>query len=469
MRKHITLGSFLAVITALWVAVAPPEWRIFPLVDAQGQASGLWALRQYLLFWSGLIGIGLMTLCMVLALRQPWMERPLGGLDQVYRLHKWAGIGAGVAAIAHWLTKESGGWIKDAWGSAGRPARDAMLFWASGLRSPAKEIGEIAFYILLAMLLVTLWQQLLNYRRWRWTHRAMPLIYLALVCHSVVLMSARFWMSPLGLVFAAMYAVGSVAAIISLLGRIGESRAYDARVQSLRLLGSDEEDSDGLRPLELVCAMPANWRGHQPGQFVFLGLDSVEGAHPFTIASAPEALGRGADGEALLRLVIKPLGDCTGALPSLLRPGQQVRIEGPYGRFDAKGDAQRQQIWIAGGVGITPFLAFLEARQPAARRDVQSVEGVPVQLHYCTRDARHDPLIARVRMLSELADPPVELMVHDAAAGDFFEPRMLQQHDARKLDIWLCGPSGLAAAVRTACRRMGAGRWRLHSELFAMR
>lgn len=138
------------------------------------------------------------------------------------------------------------------------------------LRSPAKEIGEIAFYILLAMLLVTLWQQLLNYCRWRWTHRAMPLIYLALVCHSVVLMSARFWVSPLGLVFAAMYAVGSVAAIISLLGRIGESRTYDARVQSLRLLGSDEEDSDGWCPLELVCAMPANWRGHQPGQFVFL-------------------------------------------------------------------------------------------------------------------------------------------------------------------------------------------------------
>ena len=174
--KHWALGAFLAVITALWVAVSPPGWRIFPLVDADGAASGAWALRQHALYLSGLLSVGLMSLCMLLALRQPWMERVVGGMDQVYRLHKWAGIGAGGTAIAHWLAKESGGWIKETWGSAGRPAREAMLAWAGALRSPAKDIGEIAFYILLGLLLVTLCQQLLNYRRWRWTQQNRPTV-----------------------------------------------------------------------------------------------------------------------------------------------------------------------------------------------------------------------------------------------------------------------------------------------------
>ncbi|WP_240939156.1 ferric reductase-like transmembrane domain-containing protein [Diaphorobacter sp. HDW4A] len=465
IEKQWVLGAFLAAITVLWIAVSPPDWRTVPFVDADGAASGLWALRQHVLYLSGLLSVGLMSMCMLLGLRQPWMERVVGGMDQVYRLHKWAGIGAGATAIAHWLAKESGGWIKDIWGSAGRPAREAMLAWAGALRSPAKDIGEMAFYVLLALLLVTLWQQLLNYRRWRWTHRAMPLIYLALVCHSIVLMPARVWLEPLGVLFASMFAVGSAAALVSLTDRIGRSRTFDARVESVTSAGAGK----GQQPLELVCAMPRDWRGFRPGQFVFLTFDRVEGAHPFTIAGAPETLGCNARGEPLLRFLIKPLGDCTTALSALLHVGQSVQIEGPYGQFDAIGEAGRDQVWVAGGVGITPFIAFLEARQPQSGHvHAHSHEG-EVWMHYCTRDAVGDALLARVRQLCEQAVPVVHLTVHDAAVGDFFAPESLEQHGACGLDIWFCGPAGLGVVLKDACRRIGAGRWRLHRELFAMR
>ena len=39
-------------------------------------------------------GEPVMVLAMLLALRLAWMDRALGGMDKVYRLHKWAGIGA---------------------------------------------------------------------------------------------------------------------------------------------------------------------------------------------------------------------------------------------------------------------------------------------------------------------------------------------------------------------------------------
>nr|WP_246253992.1 hypothetical protein [Comamonas jiangduensis] len=99
---------------------------------------------------------------------------------------------------------------------------------------------------------------------------------------------------------------------------------------------------------------------------MFASFEGLEGPHPFTIASAPDGYARTDDGRQLLRLVIKPLGDYTQTLHARLQPGQTVRIEGPYGHFDGQGAARRVQVWIAGGVGITPFLALLQARQPGA-------------------------------------------------------------------------------------------------------
>ena len=457
MRVPLALGAWLLGIALAWMAALPPEGGVWPLVDAQGAASGAWMLRQHALYLSGLWSIGLMSLVMVLALRLPLLERPLGGMDQVYRLHKWAGIGAGITAIAHWAAKESSGWIKDLWGSAGRPARDALVPWLADGRHLAKDLGEWAFYLLLGMLLFTLWQRLLPYRRWRIVHRAMPVLYLLLAFHAAVLTPLAFWVQPLGLLLGALLALGSLAALWSLAGRIGRGRSHAARVHAVRALGED-----GAAPLEVICAMPPTWPGHRAGQFVFARFDRAEGAHPFTIASAPGALGHSADGEPLLRLVIKPLGDYTRSLHQRLRAGQGVRIEGPYGHFDGRARAGREQLWVAGGVGVTPFLALLEARQPGA-----AAQGAPVQMHYCTRDARNDALLPRLRALCERAQPPVRLTVHGEAQGQRLAPQDLRPATAGPVDLWFCGPRGLGQALRRHTRRMG--RWRLRQESFAMR
>ena len=52
---------------------------------------------------TGILAIGCMSLAMLLALRPRWLEGWLGGLDKMYRLHKWLGIGALVLSVLHWL------------------------------------------------------------------------------------------------------------------------------------------------------------------------------------------------------------------------------------------------------------------------------------------------------------------------------------------------------------------------------
>jgi len=41
-----------------------------------------------------------------------------------------------------------------------------------------------------------------------------------------------------------------------------------------------------------------------------------------------------------------------------LHPGARARLEGPFGAFVRHGDPARPQTWIAGGIGITPFLSW---------------------------------------------------------------------------------------------------------------
>src|SRR5690606_39071489 len=148
------------------------------------------------------------------------------------------------------------------------------------------------------------------------------------------------------------------------------------------------------------------------------------GAHPFTIASADR-------GDRTVTFAIKALGDYTRGLAHRLRAGQPVQVEGPYGRFDfTRGDRHAQQIWIAGGIGITPFLAWLESLRDHPE------QAVSAELHYCIRDREADPFVSRLEALCA-AVPNVRLYVHALRQGGELSAEVLAAHtDATRAEIW---------------------------------
>ena len=87
-------------------------------------------------------------------------------------------------------------------------------------------------------------------------------------------------------------------------------------------------------------------------------------------------------------------------------------------------------------------------------------------MHYCTRDAVADPLVARLQTLCAQAQPPVRLSVHDDAQGQRLTPQRLAQSCSGAVDIWFCGPQGLGDVLDAQARRAP---WRIHREFFAMR
>lgn len=424
-------------------------WGTTPVASEAEFVALPWWLHEQVLFATGVLAIGLMSIAMVLATRPVWLETPFGGMDRVYRAHKWSAILAGVFAALHWLTEMSDDLIKAAFGRSGRPLDERVGGLLEGLRDVGEELGEFAIYVLLAMLLLSLWKRF-PYQFWRHIHRAMPVVYLVLAFHAAVLSPLSYWSNPIGAVMAVLLVAGSVAAFWSLAGWVGRRRRHEGRVESVRRMPGPVT--------EVVCRLDKAWPGHRAGQFAFVCFDRFEGAHPFTIASADH-------GDGTVSFEIKALGDYTRRLASTLEAGHSVSVEGPYGRFDlGRCDPQARQVWVAGGVGITPFIAWLES----LRLDPASAPAA--QLHYCVRDRTHDPFVSQLVTLCA-AVPSIKLHVHDGIRDERLSASALAQgaQPGEPLEVWFCGPQGLATSLRAGLTKLAKGRFRFHQEAFELR
>lgn len=433
----ILLTTLISLVALAW------GWDVVHAASSP-TAHPLWIARQQALYLSGLLSVALMSLTMFLSTRPAWLEKPLGGMDRIYRTHKWAGILAVSFAALHWLVEMSSDILKALIGREGRVPKEKFAGLLEVLRDLAEDMGEWAIYGVLAMLAITLWKRF-PYRAWRLAHRAMPVLFLMLAWHAALLAPREYWAQPVGALLAVLLAAGVYGAIRSLLGGIGRAREVSGEIVAI------EHPAPDITTVR--CRLNPGWRGHRPGQFAFVTFDPKEGAHPFTIASAPQ-------NDAVISFQIKALGDYTRGLARRLQPGQTVRVEGPYGRFDlARCNPRARQIWIAGGIGVTPFLAWLESLQAHPTKAPQA------DLHYCTRDQATDPFVPRLQALCATL-PGVRLQVHGARQGAVLNAASLGE--SRNAEIWFCGPSGLAKALREGLRAMGRGA-RFHQEAFEMR
>ena len=393
----------------------------------------------------------------MLAARPVWLEPALGGLDKMYRLHKWLGITALVTAILHWSWTQAPkwlvgmGWLQRSARPRTAPPTDPLLtFWQSQ-RGLAENAGEWAFYAVVVLIALALVKRF-PYRLFFSTHRLLAAAYLVLVFHSLVLMPIDYWGQLAGPVMAVLMAGGSVAAVALLFRRAGHSRQAFGVVEELH-------DHPEMKVLEVTVQLDSRWAGHDAGQFAFVRFGEDAEPHPFTLSSAWQNDGR-------LLLLIKELGDYTAALRARLRAGDRVRVEGPYGRFNFESrspgrDEAAGQIWIGGGIGITPFIARLKhlALHPDGQ-DVDLIHTVPRLDADATSKLTHEAHAAGVKLHVML----------DARDGRLTGERlraMVPNWISR--DIWFCGPIGMGVSLLRDLRAHGFPAAAFHQELFNLR
>lgn len=442
-RIHWSFWGLLIALTGLWL-MADTLWPAQP---------GFFAMRRGWVQYSGVLAMAMMSVAMVLAVRPAWLERHLDGLDKMYRLHKWLGIGALVLAVAHWLWAKGSKWAV-AWGWLQRPQRGprAEFTGLEGLlrdwRHTAEGLGEWAFYAAVVLIVLALIHRF-PYRLFAKTHKLLAVAYLVLVFHAAVLMRFQYWAQPIGWVMALLLVAGTVSAVLVLSGRVGAGRRAGGTIEALQAYPA-------LDVLEITLRMDERWHGHRPGQFAFVTSNPAEGAHPYTIASDWDAEGR------RIRFVTKALGDHTARLPQVLRVGQQVTLEGPYGCFTFDAPEPRQ-IWIGAGIGITPFIA----RMNALARSGGAAPGT-VDLFHPTAVAEPAAL-QKLQADAQAAGVRLHVLV-DAQDGLLSGARLRAAVPGwREASVWFCGPAGFGQALRADLVAQGLPPRAFHQELFQMR
>ncbi|NOU59650.1 ferredoxin reductase family protein [Marinifilum caeruleilacunae] len=409
------------------------------------------SLAQY----TGIIAFSAMTFAMILATRPLWMEKRLGGLDKIYRLHKWLGIGAFSFSIMHWLVAKLPAWLPklenlillDAISGASEILdleASAIKEFLESLEFSALRVGEYAFYLTALFLIMALLKKI-PYRFFAKTHLAMAIIYLALVFHSFALMYIDYWTQPIGITMAIMMIAGTVASIIVLLGRVGKKQKSEGTIQSINTYPD-------MNMFELTVKSDG-WQGHREGQFAFLKFEKKEPHHPFTISSAWDKNTKN------ISFTIKALGDYTNTLANKLKIGDPVMLEGAYGNFTFK-DNKESQIWIAGGVGITPFLARMERLGKLNNKQEIDFFYTAVRLDANLKE-KLQQLSATARINLHLFETYKSALI----SGEDIRNSVLNW---KSKSVWFCGPSKMGTSIKKDLKGSGFHS-KFHQELFEMR
>ncbi len=395
-----------------------------------------WAFPEGLPFWraSGIVlgwaGAGLLLFNLLLMVREVRLARSLGGLERITAWHHQTGMLAYLLLLLHPLALAAAGWVESpelAW-KVISPFSESWPVWLGW--------GGLIF---LMLGLATTFMNHLAYGTWRWLHGLLGLGVLIGFVHVL----------QLGISAGAVFAL--LAALLLLLWRLLRvdlgTAAKPYIVTSVRAVAQSMVEVS-LKPLAMPIAAA-------PGQFVLaaffngLGYQGCGEFHPFTIS------GLGQDYE--FRIGVKALGDCTQRMQRL-EAGVSARVHGPFGEF-LKDLPTRPLLWVAGGIGITPFLGFLR----------QSPVNSPTTLIYLYRGA---PDAAYLDELTALSARCAEFSLHAEATGSGLPNlnRLLPEAAAlANHECYLCGPPGLIEAVSRILLARKVPVERIHFEHFDFR
>ncbi len=409
----------ILIIAALLLA---PLALFAPL---SGQHDPIAVFSQYI----GSTALIAMGISQVLATRWPGLQTLFGGYDRIYILHKWLGIGALGAVLLHDTIDAD---IRGL-------GRETLLV------DVAETLGEISLYTLLVLVVITI-VTIIPYHLWRWTHRLMGAVFVMSAFHFVFILKPFSVADPLGLYVLAFCLIGTVAYLYTLLP--------DAAVRLPHRYVVDRVEPTG-DALAVTMKPVGRGVGHRAGQFAFIRFDQsdLSETHPFTISSAP-------NDERSLRFTVKPLGDYTARLRRGLEVGAGVQVSRAFGHFHPGGGGP--QIWIAGGIGVTPFVAWTGA---------MSGDGGPVHLFYCVpeqpRAAHLDELEVAARSHDRLKLHLIESRTGDRLDADAIAA--LSGVDLRQARVYFCGPKPMRESLRRQLIGVGLPAGRFHNEEFEIR
>lgn len=387
---------------------------------------------------TAIAGFVLYCLNFVLSARLKIIEPFFAGINRAYIWHHLFGATALILLLYHPLL------ISVSYLAISLQAAAALL-WPS-LKNLPIYFGSLALIITIVLLFLTLYVKL-EYDFWKKTHQYLGAA-LFLACLHVFLIGSTVAENPTLKFYLLTLATLAICSFLyrTLLGRWLVKRK-DYTVAKHTKIDKDVLDLE-LEPVS-GKAIP-----FIAGQFIFVQPDArgiAKQYHPFSLTSK--------EGSVNLSVGIKAVGDFTETL-KLLEPGAKVKVEGPFGRFSYHFYPSPRQVWIAGGIGVTPFVSLAKSLPK---------ENFEVDFYYAVKDEK-EAVYKEVFEETAKENPKFKFHLHCSKDKGRLSADIIAKdiNELAKAEIFVCGPPPMMKSMKEQMVKLKVPKMNMHSEEFAL-
>ena len=395
---------------------------------------------------AGIAAAVLLPIVVLLASRAKVLEYLFGDLTAVYVAHGVLGLAMFAMVSFHPTMYLLGGLLipQDFLAAAQVlvPFHVVALDWVS--------------YIAIAIALVATMYMRLSFGVWRFAHLFLG-VAMIVTGYSILIENAGFDTAAIpGLRYLlyALYGLGTVAFLWVAVFR----RFADPKREYRIVDATYHEAAEAMELRAEAVGKPAKF---EPGQFTYVDLLDTRAqlhrefeSHPFSIASAPD--------QRVLSLVIESRGTHTTRMKEIgAADDAHALLHSSYGRLVAHRAKPKKQLWIGGGIGITPFMAMAEDMGMHPER----YEGYEVTL---VVGVDHPEQAFALDRLQEAARRCPGLEVHLWARSERGLPNAAEiaklVDDVRDRAVMLSGPEPMISDLTEQLHAAGVPRHRIRSE-----
>lgn len=387
----------------------------------------------------GVLGFILFGTSLILSARFHFLENLFYGLNKVYERHSQIGKTAFYLLLFHPLllfaTYTNFSFV-------------GIIDFFTPSENWALNFGIFSLGLMTLLIILTLYLRP-KYNIWKWTHKFMGLAFFFGAVHAFLMSGGVASFMPFRIYMLSIF-VFSIFSFIyhTVLGKF-LIKKYQYVVSRVQMLGENI--------IEVSLSPAGEKLNFIPGQFAFVSFfdkNVKKESHPFSLSSSA--------GRDTISFTMKNLGDYTNTLPEL-QVGAKALIEGPFGKFSYKDARYKNQIWIAGGIGVTPFLSMIES--------VSKEADYSVDFYYCVKDATE---AVHLNELKSFENSNIRIIAHYSSTDGFVNADVIKQKSGgpdglREKDIFICSPPVMIESLRKQFLASGVHPELIHSEEFRLR